>query len=126
MEIWVDAEVMEMRTKLGVLGISLLLVAVVLSSGCIFQKNTSEIARETCIELCRSAQSAQVDLSDGPCLSDIGPWNITHWVCDVAHSPREAVDDLQENQCAAFWNGSAEFFVEVSPDCKFINSNCCY
>ena len=37
----------------------------------------------------------------------------------VAHSPREAVDDLPENQCADF-RGGAHHFVEVAPDRRLI------
>ena len=47
-------------------------------------------------------------------------WTFECLVCDVAHSPREAVDDLPENQCADFREGRAHHFVEVTPDCRFI------
>ena len=61
--------------------------------------------------------------ANGPCLSDNNPdWNITDWVCDVAHSPRQPVDDLSENQCQAFRNGQAHHFVEVDPSCNFIRA----
>ena len=115
------------NVDLKALGISLLLVAIVLSSGCTVEKSTSDKAKDACVELCRSAQNnPQVNMSAGPCLSENGQWSFKDWVCDVAHSPRQAVDDLPENQCAKFRNGDAQFFVEVSPDCRIINSNCCY
>lgn len=99
------------------------LIVIVFLSGCIGQKSTSDQAKEACVELCKNAQ---MNLSDGPCLANNDQWEFEHWVCDVAHYPREAVDDLEENQCQGFRNMDAEFFVEVSEDCKIINSNCCY
>lgn len=117
----------EIRKSAWVFGVAFLLIAIAATSGCVDQRSTSEKVRDTCIELCRSAQNnPQVNMSAGPCLSDASSWSMPNWVCDVAHSPREAVDDLPENQCSEFRNGDAQFFVEVSPDCEFINSNCCY
>ena len=64
------------------------------------------------------------DLSDrSPCLSDNNPeWNISGWVCDVAHSPRQAMDDLPENQCSEFREGKSNHFVEVDAACEFIRA----
>jgi hypothetical protein len=111
-----------LNANLKIFGISFLLIAIVILSGCT-DKSTSELAMDACVDLCRNAQ---INLTNGPCLSDRGPWNMSNWVCDVAHSPREAVDDMPENQCQAFENGTASFYVEVSPDCKLIRGNCCY
>lgn len=81
-------------------------------------KDISEIAVERCIELCRKQA---VDLSNGPCLSDNNPeWDVKDWVCDIAHSPRQEVDNIKENQCEDFQNGKAEHFVEVDANCGFI------
>jgi hypothetical protein len=43
-------------------------------------------------------------------------------VCDVAHEPREAADNLPANQCASYINGSANRFIEVTPECIFIRT----
>ena len=51
------------------------------------------------------------DLADGPCLGVV----LENWVADVAHDPREEVDDRPENQCEAYRNGHLEHFVEVGP-----------
>jgi hypothetical protein len=59
-----------------------------------------------------------VDLAPGPCLGTIKPG----WVADVAHDPREDVDDRPENQCAAYRTGDADHFVELDPDGNFIRS----
>lgn len=98
-------------------------IGVVIISGCVQQpaQDVSGQAKTKCIETCMMISS---DLSDrSPCLSDNNPeWNISDWVCDVAHSPRQAIDDLPENQCAAFREGRAHHFVEVDPKCEFIRA----
>jgi len=71
---------------------------------------------QRCQLKCSTAQRGGMDMSPGPCLGSVGK----DWVCDVAHSPRVPGDDLPENQCAAYLNGTARHFVEVSQDCQFI------
>ena len=77
----------------------------------------AEIAKRDCISLCNQAKMNN-DLSNGPCLSNR---IIDDWVCDVAHSPRQAVDNDPANQCSEFGK-SAKHFIEVDPDCNFIRS----
>jgi hypothetical protein len=85
------------------------------------ETSREEIARITCIEECKNRLDLEIDLSEGPCLSDGDVnWMIEDWVCDVAHSPREDVDNQPENQCRAYREGKAHHFVEVDPDCNFI------
>ena len=113
--------------------IALLAAAVLLVSGCTEQPPAdnsgtagiqAEMARAGCIELCREALDSGADLSDGPCLSDNNEqWNIEDWVCDIAHSPRQAIDNEPANQCRAFREGRASHFVELAPDCAFIRSS---
>jgi hypothetical protein len=55
------------------------------------------------------AKAEGEDLSSGPCLGTI----MANWVADVAHDPRQAVDDRPENQCEAYRSGEAEHFVEL-------------
>ena len=64
------------------------------------------------------AKARGVDMSRGPCLGVIEPG----WVADVAHDPREDVDDEPANQCAAYRSGEADHFVELDPDGEFIRS----
>lgn len=57
------------------------------------------------------------DFSNGPCLSN----NLLgEWVVDVAHNPREAIDDLPENQCTAFLTGQVTHFIELDSEGKLI------
>jgi len=103
-----------------------LLFASVLLAGCFsYRQSASTTASDSqdtpediCNTICRSHLAAGFDLSKGPCLAQ----NISvspDWVCDVAHSPRQPVDDLPENQCSQFGK-TANHFVEVDPQCNFI------
>jgi hypothetical protein len=102
------------------------MTGIILISGCTQPasqetQSVSEQAKEKCINICMTISSDLTGRS--PCLSDNNPeWNISDWVCDVAHSPREAVDNLPENQCAEFREGGAHHFVEVDTQCEFIKS----
>ncbi len=85
--------------------------------------NNYELARDLCIQLCLEEKNKGRDLSNGPCLSDNNSkWIVKDWVCDVAHWPRESIDNLPENQCQEYREGKAHHFVEVSPECEFIRA----
>ena len=64
------------------------------------------------------AKAGGVDMSRGPCLGVIEPG----WVADVAHDPRQDVDDDPANQCAAYRSGEADHFVELDPEGEYIRS----
>lgn len=67
-----------------------------------------------------AVQQAQgVDLSAGPCLTNS---LMPDWVADVAHDPRQPVDDLPENQCVNFLDQSAHHFVELDPNGQLIRA----
>ena len=59
-----------------------------------------------------------ITLSKGPCLSNE---IVKGWVCNVAHNPRQDVDDQQGNQCSAYGK-TAQHFVEVDINCNTIQS----
>jgi hypothetical protein len=65
-----------------------------------------------------AAKARGVDMSRGPCLGVIEPG----WVADIAHDPREDVDDDPANQCEAYRSGEADHFVELGPNGAFIRS----
>ncbi len=81
----------------------------------------ADVAKTQCVELCRGAQREELDLSAGPCLGNPIP-NMADWVCDVAHNPRQDVDNKTENQFSAFRDGTAKHFVEVDGNCNFIKN----
>ncbi len=57
------------------------------------------------------AVASHTDLSLGPCLGQIAP----DWVLDIAHLPRQAIDNLPQNQCPDYLSGNAHHFVEMTP-----------
>lgn len=63
-------------------------------------------------ELYKQKLLEETDFSRGPCLSNE---IIPGWVADIAHNPRESIDDLPENQCAAYREGKARHFIELDP-----------
>jgi hypothetical protein len=93
------------------------LASVALAAGC----GGAEADQET-IGLAQQAYeravAAGVEMSRGPCLGEIKEG----WVADVAHEPRENVDDEPENQCEAYRSGAADHFVELDPAGEFIRS----
>ena len=99
----------------------LLLIPIILLSGCAQTTHSTPVAQGMCVQLCNSALDSGQNLDSGPCLSDNNTdWNIYDWVCDVAHSPRIDMDNLPENQCSAYRDGQAHHFVEVDEKCDLI------
>ena len=98
-----------------------LLAAFLLFFGCAAQQLPPEMAgaMDACLSQCQAQMLAGANLSYGPCLLDPIP-DYPGWVCDVAHSPRQPQDNLTQNQCSSFLNGTSRHFVEVSPDCALI------
>lgn len=59
------------------------------------------------------------DFSSGPCLSE----NLMPgWVVDIVHSPRQAIDELPENQCQEYRAGRAFRLVELDPEGNVIRA----
>ena len=82
-------------------------------------KDIEEKAKRICIDACKNALKSGIDTFKSPCL--LNPIEqMPDWVCDVAHNPREDIDNLPENQCSLFLEGKAKHFVEVSPSCEII------
>lgn len=75
-------------------------------------------AKTKCIQLCQSKLQQGINLAPGPCLSNE---IVSDWVCDVAHDPRQEVDNDPANQCPQFGK-TASHFIEVDPECNFIRS----
>lgn len=79
------------------------------------EERAMQKAREIYAELKKKGN----DFSAGPCLTE----NLMpDWVADIAHNPRQAVDDNPENQCQSFRVGQAHHFVELDPDGAFIRA----
>lgn len=56
--------------------------------------------------LYKNAQKSGKDLTAGPCLGNAD----ADTVVDIAHSPRQVIDNFSENQCAL---GTAHHFIEL-------------
>ncbi len=64
-------------------------------------------------------KAAGLDFTNGPCLAE----NLMPgWVADIAHRPRRRADELPENQCENYRNGTAAHFVELDPEGKVIRA----
>lgn len=83
-------------------------------------KSEKEQAIEKAKELFRQKQEEGMDMSAGPCLSNE---IIPGWVADVAHSPRQPIDNQPENQCQAYREGKAKHFVELDPEGNLIKAH---
>jgi hypothetical protein len=102
-----------MRERLVAVGLAVLMLA---ACG-------GETASEATVERAKAAyeraRAAGVDFSAGPCLGIIEPG----WVADVAHDPRQPVDDEAANQCDAYRSGEADHYVELDPEGELIRSD---
>ncbi len=96
------------------------LAAAALAAGC--GGGVSESEKDAAVAAAQDAYAEAidqgVDMSNGPCLGVI----MDDWVADVAHEPREEIDDEPANQCEAFRKGEADHFVELDPDGNLIRA----
>jgi hypothetical protein len=69
----------------------------------------------------RQVQASGRDLNIGPCISESLP-GLADWVADIAHDPRESVDDDPANQCRRYRAGDAHHFVELNVDGQLIRA----
>ncbi|MBU1131024.1 hypothetical protein KJ840_02730 [Patescibacteria group bacterium] len=117
----------------------LLIIVGVLAAGCANQQEAEkkplnvsnlnmaleyQIALQKAVEIYQRAVADGVDLSAGPCLANDlhgnPDYSETMWVLDIAHYPREEVDDLPENQCSAYREGRARNFIEFNTEGQLI------
>ena len=82
-------------------------------------KKSEQSLLDACVQACLDSKAAGNNLEGGPCLLNPMPQN-NSWVCDVAHDPRQDIDNLPENRCSAFGTGETNHFIEVNPQCEFI------
>lgn len=108
-----------------ILIIILIVVAILLISTRSTITNTNktnsnkQLAISRCISICYSKLDAGVNLNNGPCISN----NVVNdWVCDIAHNPREEIDNKSNNECSDYLNNSKHHFVELTTNCKLIRA----
>jgi hypothetical protein len=104
--------------------LTLCIIIVIFISGCSEQNasiSDKDKAIYACKKECNSLLNQSKDLSNGPCI--LNPINdVPDWICDVAHEPRQDIDNKIENQCSAFREEKAHHFVEVTPNCELIQT----
>ncbi|MCD6558247.1 MAG: hypothetical protein J7K31_04455 [Candidatus Aenigmarchaeota archaeon] len=103
------------------------IIGIIAISGCVQQQTgqtkaedtVKEQATELCIAACQSAKESGVSLDNGPCLSEE---IVEDWVCDIAHNPRQPIDNEPQNQCSSYRTGKTHHFVELDTDCELIRA----
>lgn len=78
-----------------------------------------ERAIEAASKLYANLKASGMDFSAEPCISQ---QIIPDWCVDIAHSPRQPVDDLPENQCLTYRDGRVHHFVELDPEGNLIRA----
>jgi hypothetical protein len=91
------------------------------SSGSQVSQSDSEKAVDEAQAAFRQIQASGQDLTSGPCISESLP-GLSDWVADVAHDPRQSVDDQPANQCQRYRSGQAHHFVELDPSGQLLRS----
>jgi hypothetical protein len=97
---------------------SAVLLVVVALAGCGGGEDADDETIRLAQQAYERAKARGVDMSRGPCLGVIKEG----WVADVAHDPRQDVDDDPANQCPEYRSGEADHFVELDPEGNFIRS----
>jgi hypothetical protein len=101
------------------------LASVLLLPGCGGDDGASNGERERAIaqaqEAYDQARTAGTNLADGPCIAE-SLTDLPGWVVDIAHDPREDVDDEPANQCQRYRDGEADHFVELTPEGELIRA----
>jgi hypothetical protein len=96
----------------------------VLVTGCGGGSGASQSDRDRAIAAAKflfAGQAKGGDLARGPCLSESLP-GLSDWAVDVAHDPRQAVDEVPTNQCASVRAGQVHHFVELTPGGQLIRA----
>jgi len=94
-----------------------------LIAGCGAGSGSGSSDRDKAIAAAKVVFAAQKgrDLSSGPCIAEQLP-GLSDWAADVAHDPRQPVDDQPANQCQSFRDGRTHHFVELTPSGQLIRA----
>ena len=69
----------------------------------------------------QQAKAKGTDFSHGPCIAEQLP-DLPDWSVDVAHNPRQSIDDQSANQCQDYRQGKTHHFVELDLDGNMIRA----
>jgi hypothetical protein len=113
---------MSIRKIIRTTALLLLLTLAAIQTGCI-SEDRNPGNRDQAISEAKRAYAAKRaqgdDFSSGPCLVEEV---IDDWSADIAHDPRQAIDDDPANQCAAYRDGTTHHFVELDPEGNLIRA----
>lgn len=98
--------------------IVLVMLALITLIGCSNDDEPGEDERQRAIdaamEVYAEVAATGQDLSDGPCIAEELD-DVPGWSVDIAHNPRQEIDNLPENQCQAYRDSETDHFVELDP-----------
>lgn len=104
--------------------IGLAALCIVLLAGCGGGSGASQSEKDKAVaaaKLLYAGRAKSLDLSAGPCLAETIP-GLPDWAVDIAHDPRQPVDDQPANQCASYRAGQTHHFVELTPEGNLIRA----
>ena len=79
----------------------------------------SRVAIQRAYEVYEEYRVIGLNMEKGPCLTnDL----MDDWVLDIAHDPRQEIDNDSGNQCKDYLFGEKSHFVELSPDGELIRA----
>jgi len=80
-------------------------------------------AKDQAVRICRTQKAAvpAEQWQKGPCLSN-STKELPDWVVDVAHVPRQAVDEEVTNQCSMYTDPKVQGVIEVDTECRVIRA----
>lgn len=94
-------------------------------TGCSDDDEVSEDERQRAIdaamEVYAKVAGSDQDLSSGPCIAEELE-DVPGWSVDIAHDPRQEIDNQPENQCQAYRDGETDHFVELDPEGNLIRA----
>lgn len=91
----------------------------VLSPREVAMESDRDLAIRLAMELFEQKQAQGMDMSHGQCLAEE---IIPDWCVDVAHSPRQDIDNLPQNRCQSFVTRRVQHFVELDPEGNLIRA----
>jgi hypothetical protein len=115
---------MRFRLVLPLFAAGVLAVAGVQVAGCGGGSSASQSDKDKAVDAAKlifARESKTRDLSNGPCLSE-SLRGLPDWAVDIAHDPRQPVDDELANQCQSYRNGQTHHFVELTPTGRLIRA----
>ncbi len=105
--------------------IAIAVVFAALLAGCGGASSASQSDKDKAIAAAKflfAGKASSLDLSRGPCLAESLP-GLSDWAVDIAHDPRQPVDDQPANQCESFRDGQTHHFVELTPSGQLIRAH---